>query len=165
MFRSLLLFGLFGMVFTCVAPSTPYAQNNGDDLWPTRCVGISRDAQTLACETNQAVRIQDKNQLLFQITIIYSPETPKPVFQMQAPHGFYLPGKINLKVDGTEISVLEIGTCDNRGCFLATDATPAMIDAMKAGTMLQIDFAATVNRRQSIDIPLAGFTRAINAIQ
>jgi len=138
------------------------AQN---DLWQTRCAGPSRAAETLTCEASQSVRVKESGQLVFKIDIIYPPNKAEPLLQMQAPLGFFLPGKIRLAVDGTPLSELEIGTCDARGCFLSAKADPAMIDAMKAGAQLQIDFAPVADKRQTIEVPLTGFSRAMTAIQ
>jgi invasion protein IalB len=140
-------------------------QASADQLWKTRCAGPARALDTLVCEASQAILVKESGQLLFKIDIIYPAQKGKPVFQMQAPLGFYLPGKIKLGVDGTPLTELEIGKCDQRGCFLSAGATPELIGAMKAGTSLQIDFAPAENKRQSIDVPLTGFTRAMEAIQ
>lgn len=145
---------------------TAYSQQeNQGDLWQTRCAGASRTPEALVCDASQSLRVKESGQLLFKIDVIYPANQGKPVINMQAPLGFYLPGKIKLAVDGTPLSELEVGTCDQRGCFLSTEATPQMIAAMKAGSKLQIDFAPAAGRRQTIDVPLTGFTRAMKAIQ
>jgi len=136
-----------------------------EELWQTRCAGPSRDAAKLICETSQSLRVKENGQLIFKVDVIYPANKGTPVFQMQAPLGFYLPGKVRLAVDGKQISELEIGTCDQRGCFISADATTEMIEAMKAGTKLQIDFAPAADRRQTFEIPLTGFTRAMEAVQ
>ncbi|MCK7610568.1 invasion associated locus B family protein [Roseibium sediminicola] len=142
------------------------AQENAQEaLWQTRCGGPARAAETLICEASQILRIKENGQLLFKVDVIYPANKGTPVFQMQAPLGFYLPGKVKLAVDGTPLTELEVGTCDQRGCYISADATPEMIDAMKAGTKLQIDFAPAADRRQSVDVPLTGFTKAMDAIQ
>lgn len=136
-----------------------------DTFWQTQCAGPARSTETLACQATQSVRMKESGQLVFKIDIIYPASNGEPVLEMQAPLGFYLPGKIKLAVDGTPLSELDIGTCDQRGCFLSTKATASMIDAMKAGAQLQIDFAPSVERRQTIEVPLTGFSRAMAAIQ
>ncbi|MBN9668947.1 invasion associated locus B family protein [Roseibium aggregatum] len=138
---------------------------NPDDLWQTRCAGPSRAPETLTCEASQSVRVKDSGQIVFKVDIIYPSKNADPILQMQAPLGFFLPGKIKLAVDGTPMSELEVGTCDARGCFLSARATTAMIDAMKAGAQLQIDFAPVADKRQMIEVPLTGFSRAMTAIQ
>lgn len=136
-----------------------------DSFWQTQCAGPSRSAETLACQASQSVRMKESGQLVFKIDVIYPAAKGEPILEMQAPLGFYLPGKVRLAVDGTQISELDVGTCDQRGCFLSTRATSQMIDAMKAGAQLQIDFAPSAERRQIIELPLTGFSRAMNAIQ
>lgn len=147
------------------SPSAMAQDANQAEFWQTRCAGPSRTAEALICETSQSVRVKESGQLLFKVDIIYPANKGAPVFQMQAPLGFYLPGKVKLAVDGTPLSELDVGTCDQRGCFLSAEATTGMIDAMKAGAQLQIDFAPAADRRQSINVPLTGFRRAMAAIQ
>jgi invasion protein IalB len=149
-----------------IAPEASFAQQPApDNLWQTRCAGPSRTVEALTCETSQSLRVKENGKLLFKIDVIFPPKKAAPILQMQAPLGFFLPGKIRLAVDGTPISELTIGTCDARGCFLSAPATDEMIGAMKAGVKMQIDFAPTADRRQSVDVPLSGFSRAIQAIQ
>jgi invasion protein IalB len=138
---------------------------NADTLWQTRCAGTSRTADALVCEASQSLRVKESGQLLFKVDVITPADKGAAVLQLQAPLGFYLPGKIRLAVDGTALTELEVGTCDQRGCFLSAEATPAMIDAMKAGNSLQIDFAPAAGRRQAVEVPLTGFTRAMDAIR
>ncbi|WP_068418189.1 invasion associated locus B family protein [Labrenzia sp. OB1] len=140
-------------------------QANEDALWQTRCAGPSRSVEALTCEASESVRMKDSGQLVFKVDLIFPADKAAPVLRMQAPLGFYLPGKIRLGVDGNPISELEIGFCDKRGCFLSTEATPDIIAAMTAGAVLQIDFAPAADRRQTIELPLAGFGRAMNAVQ
>ncbi|QDG79271.1 invasion associated locus B family protein [Labrenzia sp. PHM005] len=134
-------------------------------LWQTRCAGESRSAEALICEATQSLRVKENGQLLFKVDIIYPGNSGQPVFQLQAPLGFYLPGKVKLSVDGTGIGELEIATCDQRGCYISAPATDTMINAMKAGAKMEIDFAASASQRQKIEVPLTGFSRAMAAIQ
>jgi len=147
-------------------PSAAVAQSdNTDSLWQTRCAGPSRSADALICETSQSLRVKESGQLLFKVDVIAPANNGTPVLQLQAPLGFYLPGKIRLAVDGAALTELEVGTCDQRGCFLSAEATDQMIDSMKAGNKLQIDFAPAAGRRQAVEVPLTGFTRAMDAIR
>ncbi|WP_299810656.1 invasion associated locus B family protein [uncultured Roseibium sp.] len=159
----ILLSVAFGL--SMVAQSVSAQQAGEDALWQTRCAGPSRSAEALACETSESVRMKDSGQLVFKVDLIFPANKATPVLRIQAPLGFYLPGKIKLGVDGTPLSELEIGTCDQRGCFLSTEATPEMIATMKAGGALQIDFAPAADRRQTIEMPLTGFSRAVDAVQ
>ncbi|QFT33844.1 Invasion associated locus B (IalB) protein [Labrenzia sp. THAF82] len=153
---------LFGASF---ASPVSAQQQRQDGLWQTRCAGPSRNLEALVCEATQSIRVKESGQLLFKVDIVFPAQKEAPILQMQAPLGFYLPGKVKLAVDGTALGELDVGTCDQRGCFLNIEATPEMIDAMKAGANLEIDFAPSAERRQKINVPLTGFTRAMEAIQ
>ncbi|TYC51483.1 hypothetical protein FMN50_21210 [Rhodobacterales bacterium] len=149
-----------------VAAQEATAQANaGDTLWQTRCAGPSRAPETLTCQATESIRVKESGQIVFKFDIIVPANKREPVLEIQAPLGFFLPGKVKLAVDGDPLSELEVGRCDGRGCFLATTATPDMIAAMKAGAKLQVDFAPVANKRRTIDVPLDGFSRAMAAIQ
>ncbi|POF34574.1 invasion associated locus B family protein [Roseibium marinum] len=150
---------------SAVAQSVCAQQAGEDTLWQTRCAGPSRSVEALTCEASESIRMKESGQLVFKVDLIFPANNAAPVFHIQAPLGFYLPGKIKLGVDGKPISELEIGTCDQRGCFLSTEATPEMIATLKAGEALQIDFAPAADRRQTIEMPLTGFSRAMDAVQ
>jgi len=160
------LFLLSGLMFSTAAlfPATAQetAQNNA--FWETSCSGKERAATALTCQATQRVVTTQGGQLVFKIDVIYPPEGQQPVMAIQAPFGFYLPGKLGLAVDGTQLRTLEIATCDNRGCFIRIAAEDDLIAAMKAGAKFQIDFATAAENRQTLELPLTGFTKAIEAI-
>lgn len=163
------IFALLAALTICFSGlpiSTSLAQETGQtNFWQTRCGGASRSAEALACEATQSIRVKESGQLIFKIDILYPGNNAEPMLQMQAPLGFYLPGKIKLSVDGAGIGELNIDTCDQRGCFITSAASIEMIDAMKRGAKLEIDFAPAAGQRQKLDVPLTGFSRAMEAIQ
>lgn len=159
-------FAILALTLSGLPANTAQAQQaEKPALWQTRCAGESRSAEALICEATQSLRVKENGQLLFKVDIIYPGNSGQPVFQLQAPLGFYLPGKVKLSVDGTGIGEMDIATCDQRGCYISSPATDAMINAMKAGAKMEIDFAASASQRQKIQVPLTGFSRAMNAIQ
>jgi invasion protein IalB len=154
------------LLFTALPVSNAKAQQvEPPALWQTRCAGETRSVDALICEASQSLRVKENGQLLFKVDIIYPAGKAAPVFQMQAPLGFYLPGKVKLSVDGTSVGDMTINTCDQRGCYISAPATDGMINAMKAGAKLEIDFATSASQRQKVEVPLTGFSRAMDAIQ
>ncbi|MEJ8472738.1 invasion associated locus B family protein [Roseibium algae] len=140
-------------------------QETQDKYWQTWCSGPSRSEAMLSCVTTQSLRIKETGQLLFKVDIAYPAKATDPEFRLQAPLGFFLPGKIKLTVDGAHPWDLDIGMCDKRGCFLQTKLPADMLGAMKSGTQLEIDFAPSADKRQKTGVPLTGFSKAIAAIQ
>lgn len=159
-----LLFCLLGLSYPAAAQEA--AQNKDKDvLWQTRCVGTTRTSGALICESSQSVRAQENGRLLLKVDIIYPANNANPVMQMVLPLGIHIPGQVKLSVDGTPMGDFTIGSCNTQGCFLSAPASPGMIDAMKAGAKLKVDFAPMPGKRQAIEIPLTGFSRAMAAIQ
>ncbi|WP_420335738.1 invasion associated locus B family protein [Roseibium sp.] len=147
------------------AAQDPAQKPDKDVLWQTRCVGTSRTSDALICESSQSVRAQENGRLLLKIDIIYPANKADPVLQMALPLGIHIPGQVKLTVDGNAMGDFVIGSCNTQGCFLSAPASPGMIDAMKAGATLKVDFAPMPGKRQAIEIPLTGFSRAMAAIQ
>lgn len=135
-----------------------------DAYWQTQCSGPTRASEDLSCVANQQIRIAETGQLLFKIDVAF-PKGSASFMEIQGPLGFYIPGGLKLSVDETLLQELAVNSCDNRGCFTRFQVDTAMIDAMKRGNVLKIDFAPTVDNRRTIDIPLTGFTKAMTAIQ
>lgn len=158
------LFCLLGFSNSAAAQD-PAQKPDKDVLWQTRCVGTSRTSDALICESSQSVRAQENGRLLLKIDIIYPANKAAPVLQMVLPLGIHIPGQVKLTVDGSAMGDFVIGSCNTQGCFLSAPASPGMIDAMKAGATLKVDFAPMPGKRQAIEIPLTGFSRAMAAIQ
>jgi len=140
-------------------------KSDKDVLWQTRCVGTSRTSDALICESSQSVRAQENGRLLLKVDIIYPANKAAPVMQMVLPLGIHIPGQVMLSVDGSALGDFAVRSCNTQGCFLSAPAAPGMIDAMKAGAKLKVDFAPMPGKRQAIEIPLTGFSRAMAAIQ
>jgi len=147
-----------------LSPAAAQETADNDVFWETSCSGAVRDTASLTCQATQRVVTTQGGQLVFKIDVIYPPEGQQPVMAIQAPLGFYLPGKLGLAVDGTPLRTLDIATCDNRGCFIRIAAEADLLAAMKAGAKLQIDFATAAQNRQTLELPLTGFTKAVEAI-
>ncbi|GGB53232.1 hypothetical protein GCM10011316_26590 [Roseibium aquae] len=145
-------------------PAYGQETSQNDVFWETSCNGAVRETSNLTCQATQRVVTTQGGQLVFKIDVIYPQQGQQPVLAIQAPLGFYLPGKLGLAVDGTRLRDLDVATCDNRGCFLQVAAEDDLISAMKAGGKLQIDFATTAGNRQTLELPLTGFTKAIDSI-
>lgn len=158
------LFCLLGFsVSTAAQDAAP--KTDKDVLWQTRCIGASRTSDALICESSQSVRAQENGRLLLKVDIIYPANKAAPVLQMVLPLGIHIPGQVKLSVDGTAMGDFAVGSCNTQGCFLSAPASPGMIDAMKAGAKLKVDYAPMAGKRQAIEIPLTGFSRAMAAIQ
>lgn len=160
-----LLTALTLTAFAATSGTVAAQEQKPDTLWQTQCFGPSKDPASLTCEASQSLRVKESGKLLFKVDVISPAGAPVKIMSIQAPLGFYLPGKLNLTVDDAPLADLDIASCDGRGCFLNTQLAPEMVTALKAGNSLKISFAPTADKRQAVEIPLTGFTRAMEAIQ
>lgn len=141
------------------------AAAEGDNYWGTECTGPGRDADGLACTATQSILVADTEQLLFRIKVIAPAGHGAPVMEIQGPLNFFLPGGFALSVDGTDLAKLSVRNCNQSGCYGAVKLEAAMVDMLKRGSDLRVSFLSAPQTPQFVETPLAGFTRAMQAIE
>lgn len=159
-----------GLVVSSAAVSAQEAQDStasadADKYWGTDCSGPSRNADALACTATQSIFVTETKQLLFRIKVITPANKGDPVMELQGPLNFYLPGGFTLSVDGTDLAKVTVSNCNQSGCYGAVKLEAGMLDALKRGSNLRITFLSAPQKSQFVETPLAGFTRALQAIQ
>ncbi len=156
-----------GLIATAATASAQDAKpsEEGDQYWSTECTGTTRRADALTCTAVQSILIADTKQLLFQIKVVVPAGSDAPVMSLQGPLNVFLPGGFALSVDGADLAKVAVSNCNAHGCFGAFKLEPAMIDTLKSGESLRISFLSAPKASQFVETPLAGFTRAMNAIE
>ena len=137
----------------------------GDKYWGTDCTGPRRSADVLTCTATQRILVAKTQQLLFQVKVITPAAKGAPVMELQGPLNVFLPGGFALSIDGADLIKVAVSNCNNRGCFGAVKLEPAMIEVLKHGQNLKIAFLSGPEKSQYVETPLAGFTRAMQAIE
>lgn len=161
--------GLAASTLPAAAQTSQPAQqpDANQETWHTSCAGPDRNADDLNCSATANVVLSSTHQLLFSIhvNIPHKNDKATPSIVLQGPLGFYLPDGIKLAVDDTALATGSVDSCDNRGCFIQVPASSKMLDALKRGSNLKIDFAPAANQHRTVTVPLTGFTKAMASIQ
>ncbi len=153
------------VVISAVASAQEAKQDEGDRYWSTECTGATRSADALTCAATQSILVADTKKLLFQIKVVVPAGSRAVAMSLQGPLNLFLPGGYQLSVDGADVAKVAVSNCNAHGCFGAVKLEPAVIDALKSGENLRIGFLSGPQKPQFVETPLAGFTRAVNAIE
>lgn len=151
------------------APIAAVAQdssaNEADKFWHTRCVGSDRNGDSLVCTATQSILVSNSGKLLFRITVTVPANRRGTIMELQGPLNVYLPDGFVLSVDETELAKSTISNCNQAGCFGTVSLSEGQVARLKGGASLKITFSVQPQNTQFVETPLAGFTRAMNAIQ
>lgn len=138
---------------------------DADKYWKTQCLGPGRVSETLVCTANQTILTSKSGKLVFSIKVVALANIQSMVMELQGPLNVYLPDGYALSVDGTDLVKTDISNCNQSGCFAALKLTDTQVAALKKGTTLRISFSMPPRSARYVETPLAGFTRAMQAIK
>jgi len=133
--------------------------------WASSCAGPDR-AGPFDCAVEQRVIIKETGQQLARIVIKVSGTEPhNSALLVQLPLGISLRAGVKLSVDGKQFSNLDVQTCDNTGCYAGAAAPVALIDAMKQGKALGLNFQNLQQKPIDVNFVLAGFKTAYSKVE
>jgi invasion protein IalB len=136
------------------------AQEPAPAAWRVECTG---DGKTLECRALQSlVNREDNKQLVALISVRTPSDTKTPVMMLQLPLGLNLAEPVQLKVDDGPVEKQQVQTCTNNGCFVGMQLNDKMVAALRAGTLLKITMQDSNKRSISLDVPLLGFSLALD---
>lgn len=158
-----LLAGLFATPATAVAQDS--SASDADKFWHTQCVGTDRNVNSLVCTATQSILVSNSGKLLFRIKVTVPANRQGTFMELQGPLNVYLPDGFALSVDGTDLVKGAISNCNQAGCFSTLRLNDDQVAKLKNGASLKINFSAQPQNTQFVETPLAGFTRAMQAIE
>lgn len=158
-----LVAGLFAAPPTAVAQDS--SASDADKFWHTRCVGPDRNSNSLVCTATQSILVSNTGKLLFRITVTVPANRQGTIMELQGPLNVYLPDGYSLSVDDSDLVKSGISNCNQAGCFSTLRLNADQVAQLKKGASLKISFSAQPQNTQFVETPLAGFTRAMQAIE
>ncbi|MCX7350424.1 MAG: invasion associated locus B family protein [Alphaproteobacteria bacterium] len=133
--------------------------------WATNCVAPSRSGP-FDCTIEQRVLIKETGQQLGRLMIkVGGTEPRKPSLVIQLPFGLSLRDGIKLSIDGKQFDSFDIQTCDASGCYAGATASSTLLEGMKSGKELKVNFLDMQKNSMAISFVLAGFTAAYANVQ
>ena len=136
----------------------PTVANSG---WTVQCNTANPGSVCLAVMDVTYV----KNKSRFIRVAIRPRKDGKKSLILQLPLGLNLPNGARLAVDANKPAQFVIQTCTQQGCFARTEFTDAMSKSFKAGNILTVKVQSNLQREIHVQLPLTGFTKAVNKLQ
>ena len=129
--------------------------------WNVQCNTVNSDLVCLALM--DVTYVKNKNRFI-RIAIQPSNDGKKNL-TLQLPLGLSLPDGAQLTVDDKEPANVVIQTCTQQGCFARTEFTDGMSKEFKAGQKLTVALKSNQQRKINVELPLTGFTKAVDKLQ
>ena len=135
------------------------AQDAAPAAWRVECTG---DGKTLECRALQQIINRDDKRLLAQLTVRVPPDSKTPVMMLQLPLGLNLSEPVQFKVDNGAIEKQSVQTCTTTGCFVGMQLNDKFLASMRGGTLLKIALQDSNKQPIALDVPLLGFSLALD---
>ena len=140
-------------------PSAVRAQDPASAAWRVDCAG---DGKVLECRALQQIVNHDDKRLLAQLTVRLPSDSKTPVMMLQLPLGLNLSEPVQFKVDNGAIEKQPVQTCTTTGCFVGMQLNDKFLAAMRGGGVLKIALQDSNKQPIAIDVPLLGFSLALD---
>lgn len=133
--------------------------------WGTICDKLPNDGNKEVCFASQTLILQENNSEVLYIAIGKLPGVKEPMLAMTTPLRTFLPAGITIKIDDNPKQVLPHEFCDNIGCHLRVGVKPEVIESMKKGNKINIEFRDGIGQKLAIPVSLKGFTKAYQELK
>ncbi len=130
--------------------------------WGVQC---NNTANGLQCAATMNVVSNPDNQRIFSISFQEAGEAANPTLVLQLPFGLNLPRGVDLAIDEGDPQTFVVNTCLQTGCFVVQESDQALIDAMMAGNMLTVLMESSNSEETRMELPLAGFSAAMDRLE
>jgi invasion protein IalB len=129
--------------------------------WQVNCTPTAEGAE-VACSMVKSLTVNQGQQVMAQAAVVAGDPT---VLRLLVPHGMSLPEGLTLLVDGAAIATVAFRTSLPGGVIAATDLTPDLEGALRAGGRLQIEGVQNNGAMLRLEMSLAGFSASADKLQ
>lgn len=134
----------------------------GSTGWGVQCNNVNDD---LVCSALISVVSNQNNQLILRLAVQRQADSDDHILVVQLPLGLSLPRGIDVIVDDGDVRNYEINTCIPAGCFVNQSLNATQLDTLKAGNKIAVIVTSNNGNENRIELPLAGFTKAVEKLQ
>jgi len=129
--------------------------------WQVNCTPTAEGAE-VTCSMVKSLTLNEGTQVMAQAAVV---EGDPAVIRLLVPHGMSLPEGLTLLVDGATVARISYRTTLPGGAIAATDLTPELEEALRAGAMLQIEGVQNNGAALRLEMSLAGFSASVDKLR
>ncbi|KAB2654893.1 invasion associated locus B family protein [Brucella tritici] len=141
----------------------PAASQPAAPAWALSCSSANAGAGALECQMSQTILRQETGQILMVITI-RKPQSGSMSMNLVLPHGLYLPAGVSYQIGTGAKNTAVIFSSDQNGAYANVTLAPELLNALKAGSVLNIGLETVTRNPLTIPVSLTGFTSAIDRL-
>lgn len=131
--------------------------------WALSCSSPNAGSGPLECQMSQTILRQETGQILMVITI-RKPQNGTMTMNLVLPHGLYLPTGVSYQVGTGGKNTAVIYSSDQNGAYASVPLAPELLNALKAGSVLNIGLETVSRNPLTIPVSLTGFTSAVDRL-
>ncbi len=134
------------------------AQAPKPPAWAISCGSRSR-ATPPDCSVEQRLLLQN-GQLVTLVRVTVPAASRKPTILVQTPLGLAIRSGVSLQLDGQGVVPLDVQTCDQGGCYAATQMSDGFLGRMLTAKKLTVRFTALNQQPVAVTVGLDDFASA-----
>lgn len=131
--------------------------------WALSCSSPNAGTGALECQMSQTILRQETGQILTVITI-RKPQSGSMAMNLVLPHGLYLPAGVSYQIGTGAKNTAVIFSSDQSGAYASVTLAPELLNALKAGSILNIGLETVSRNPLTIPVSLTGFTSAVDRL-
>lgn len=129
--------------------------------WQVNCTPAAKGGG-LNCSMVKSLILAQGEQVLAQAAVVQGDPL---VLRILVPHGMALTEGLRILVDGTEVAAPSFRTSLPGGAIAVSDLTSDLEDALRSGTMLQIEGVQNNGNALRLEMSLVGFSASIDKLR
>ena len=141
----------------------PQAATPPANPWVVNC-SSGQSGTALQCQMSQNLTEAQTGQRVLTVTIRPQPGESRMAMLLALPHGLYLPAGATYQIDSGQKATAVIQTSDQNGAYAAVPLVDELVQAMKAGTTLNVTIESVTRNPVTIPVTLSGFTAAFTKL-
>ena len=141
-------------------PKQEAPQSTGEASQPGWRVQCDGSGPSLDCKVSQTIVIRRTGQLLLSVVVRKPPKPEGPALMLHLPHGLFLPAGASLQFDKARSEVLQVQTCDQRGCYAGIALTKDKLTALTKAEKLEVAIQDLNKQPIAVSLSLLGFGEA-----
>jgi len=141
----------------------PVASQPPSPAWALGCNSPNAGTGTLECQISQTILRQETGQILMMIAI-RKPQSGSMTMNFVLPHGLYLPAGLSYQIGTAAKNTVAIFSSDQNGAYSNISLPLDLVNALKAGSILNIGLETASRNPLTVPVSLTGFTSAIDRL-